>query len=79
MSAIQWYLWALLAASVLLVVYFLRNSFVCQTRIAAIDRGDFPRTYHALPTYSEMMFLPRHWGRWTAGAWFKWVDERKVG
>lgn len=37
----------------------------------------WPRHYRALPSSSQMVWLPKHWSRWTKAQWMAYTQEQK--
>ena len=65
------------------IYIFIRNIAVYHIRIKFID-DDFAHwrddeyidKYEALPSYDQMMFIPKYQHMWTQKAWSDWVDKK---
>lgn len=49
-------------------VFSARTQFLFKTRREAA-------LYESLPSYDEMLFHPKHWGRWTKAQWADYASR----
>jgi hypothetical protein len=59
-----------------LMSFLLRNNSVFSSRMQFLFKTDVERRlFDALPSYEEMLYHPKHWGRWTKAQWAEYANR----
>lgn len=65
-----------LGINAVLIAFLLRNNSVFSSRMQFLFKTDVERRlFDALPSYEEMLFHPKHWGRWTKAQWAEYANR----